>query len=46
MVFQEKWPACKSAADTPLKPGKGSFTPPQQGENASDLIIGMVSVPK
>jgi len=45
-VFQEKGPACESSADAPLKPLESSFTSAYQGENASDLIIGMVRVPK
>jgi hypothetical protein len=45
-VLQEKRPARKSAADAPLKPLKSSFASPHQGENASDLIIGMVRVPE
>jgi hypothetical protein len=45
-VFQEKGPARESSADTPLKPLKGGFASFYQGENASDLIIRMVRVPK
>lgn len=45
-IFQEKWPACESAADTPLKPLERGVAPADQRENTSDLIIGMVCVPK
>jgi hypothetical protein len=45
-VFQKKRPARESAADTPLKPFKSSFESPNQGENARDLTIGVVRVPK
>src|ERR1700730_10955637 len=45
-VLQKKWPARKSAADTPLKPFKGRRTPLQQRKDTSDLIVGMVGMSK
>jgi len=45
-VFQEKGPAPESSTDTPLKPLESSVASAYQRENASDLIIGMVRVPK
>ena len=45
-IFPEKRPTRESSADTALKPFKGGFVSSRQGENASDLIIGMVSVAK
>src|SRR6266700_6075747 len=45
-IFSEKRPTRESSADTALKPFKGGFVSSRQGENASDLIIGMVSVAK
>src|SRR5882724_11201014 len=45
-VFQEKRPAGKACADTPLQPLKGSFVATGERENASDLVIVVVRVPK
>jgi hypothetical protein len=45
-VFHEKRPARKSSADTALQPLKGGVALPGQSENACDLIIGVVRVPK
>src|SRR5215472_2706554 len=45
-IFQEERPTCESGADTPFKPLKSRSPLPCQGENASDLIIGMVRMPK
>jgi hypothetical protein len=45
-IFQEKRPACESRADASLEPVKSSFAPSRERESASDLIIGVVCVPK
>jgi hypothetical protein len=45
-VFHEKRPARESGTDTPLQPFKSRFGAPQPHENASDLIVGGVSMSK
>src|SRR5215467_11072494 len=46
MVFEEKRPAGESTADTPLKPLEGRLALSCQRQNAGDLIIGVMRVPK
>src|SRR6516164_1996276 len=46
IIFQEEWPARKSAADTPFKPFESWLTPAQQRKDAGELIVGMVGVSK
>jgi hypothetical protein len=43
-VFHKKRPARESGTDTRLQPFKSRFWAPQQRENASDLIVGVVSM--
>src|SRR5450631_2789050 len=45
-IFQEVRPAGEPSADAAFEPLKSSFAPPRQGKDASDLIIGVVCVPK
>jgi hypothetical protein len=45
-VIQEKWPACESGADTALKPLKSDFASSCESENASDLIVSVMGMPK
>src|SRR5271157_1507043 len=45
-VLQKKRPARESAANTALQPIERGFSPPQQGKNASDLIVVVMRMPK
>jgi hypothetical protein len=45
-IFQEKWPASESAADTPLEPFERCLVLPEHRKNASDLVIRVMSVSK
>src|ERR1700756_2004540 len=46
MVFQKERPARESGANTSFQPLERRLLPPQQGENAGDLIVGVVRMPK
>ena len=43
-VSQEKWPACETGINAALKPLERGFMAIQQGKNAGNLIIGVMSV--
>lgn len=45
-VIHENRPACKSGADTPLKPFKSDFALSCESENASDLIVSVMGMPE
>lgn len=45
-VFQEKRPAREPCADAAFQPFEGRLALPGQGENARDLIVGVVGVSK
>src|SRR5215468_7464044 len=45
-IFQEKRPARETTTDAALKPFKANFRLPCERKNASNLVIGVVGVPK
>ena len=45
-VLQKKGPARESAANTALQPTERGLLPPQQGKNATDLIVAVVRMSK
>ena len=45
-IFEKKGPTSESRADTPLKPFERCLALPEHRENASDLVIRVMSVSK